>query len=217
MRGHDHNERGTTFKTLVAIPGGDRCGVAPGVQCGLVAGQSGRRHNRRDHPVHDHDPEHGKWQRGPDIGQLPQGPARERGTEKPVHASMLATGRLPGQPWHHASVGYGYPHLARDPVFSWPGSGRSSGQRRQACSCWQGRAVGTRAGAEVELPTGEVLLELGSFVDGGFAVLLARALRAAPVDERGVVAQHVVLIDRGIGLRGGQVAVAEQLRGDVHR
>ncbi len=78
------------------------------------------------------------------------------------------------------------------------------------------RAVGAGAGAEFELAAGEVLLELGPLLGGGFAVLLAGALGAAPVHERGVVAQHVVLVDRNVCLGGGQVAVTEQLRGDVH-
>jgi hypothetical protein len=62
-----------------------------------------------------------------------------------------------------------------------------------------------------------VLLELGPLGGGRLAVLLAGPLRAAPGDERAVVAQHVVVVGGRVRLRGVQVLVAEDLGGDVDR
>src|SRR6266545_2636303 len=80
-----------------------------------------------------------------------------------------------------------------------------------------GGAVGARAGAQLDPSLGEVLFELGPLGRGRLAVLLPGPLRAAPADERPVVAQHVVLVDGCVRLRGVEVLVAEDLGGDMDR
>jgi len=71
------------------------------------------------------------------------------------------------------------------------------------------------AGAEFDAPSGEVLFEPGPFGVGRFAVFLAWPLSAAPGDECAVVPEHVILVDRGVALGRGEIAVTEDLCGDM--
>jgi hypothetical protein len=76
-------------------------------------------------------------------------------------------------------------------------------------------AVGSPAVAEFVLAETEMLLGLGPFGLGRFAVLRAGAQCAPPADEGTVVADEFALEDGGVVLGGVDVRVAEEFRRDA--
>jgi len=90
------------------------------------------------------------------------------------------------------------------------------GQRMQDVLVLTGCSVGAVAGAQCDLAQAEVVPELGPLVVGGFAVLLTWAPGPALIHETPEVADHLLRIDL-IPLRGIEVEVSEELRGDVDR
>lgn len=80
-----------------------------------------------------------------------------------------------------------------------------------------GCAVGATTGSELDLAQLEVLLELLPLVFRGLAVFRRRADGTAGVEEGAIAVDQFALEDREIRLRGVDVVVAEDLRGDVDR
>jgi hypothetical protein len=75
--------------------------------------------------------------------------------------------------------------------------------------------VVTAADAESDLPQLEVGQELLPLRCGKVAVFLAGPFGPAAGDERAMVSDHVLGVDRGVAHRGVQDGVAADLRGDV--
>jgi hypothetical protein len=93
---------------------------------------------------------------------------------------------------------------------------RSEHRAAQTCVFVATRSsVGTCARPKLDAPSGEMLLEFGPLGVGRLAVFLAGTLGAAPGDEGAIVPEHIVLVDGGVALGRGDVAMAEDLRGDV--
>lgn len=77
-------------------------------------------------------------------------------------------------------------------------------------------AVGASAGAELEFALGEVAEELVPLTVCGFAVLLGWSKCPPSGDVSAVVVDHVVVIDRDVGLGGRDRVMAKDLGGDVN-
>lgn len=77
---------------------------------------------------------------------------------------------------------------------------------------------GATAGAEFKLSGREVLLELSPLCIGGFPVLDGGgAHRSTVVEVTAVGPDQLILENRDVPLRGGDVGVSEELGGDVDR
>ena len=92
----------------------------------------------------------------------------------------------------------------------WAGSGRRSAQRRQACSCWQPVPVGAPAAVQAEFALHKVGFEFVPLGSSWFAVFLGGPNDPPFFDERAVIPEDILRVDRSVTLSRRQTGVPHQ-------